>query len=103
MGAGLGLDYLGVLQERRLGGGGGEFRRELTEDQVLTSTLNQGERGCIPKGSGSAVAQDHLVPGREVEERRDPLPDPLHQLLHGGLAVARAQQAHPGLSQCLYG
>ena len=59
--AGVCRDDLWLAKVRCRSGGFAEFGGELAKVQVLASVLNQAKGCCIPKSSGSAVAEQNLV------------------------------------------
>ncbi len=57
MGAWIRLDLRRFLEMGRQPDCGGEFRREFAKHRMVRTLLDETERGRIPKGGGSTVAE----------------------------------------------
>jgi hypothetical protein len=60
---------------------------------MRTALLDEGEDREVPEQGRAAVAQDHFVTVRQIEEFGDPLPDGADEVLHRILAMRGPQHA----------
>ena len=59
---------------------------------MVGAALHEAEGGDIPEGRGAAVAEHHLVALGQVEELGNAVLEGLHEVLHRGLPVGRAEE-----------
>ena len=63
------LDDDRVIEERRCSCGLSELRGELTEGEMLASSIDQAEGGDIPEHGGATVAEHDFVTMREARDK----------------------------------
>ena len=95
----VGLDHRRGGEPRRLLGGLGELGGELPEGQVLALLADQAGGGDIPERRGAAVAEHHLVPLGQREQRGQALAHPADQVADRRLPVGGSHQRGAGRRQ----
>ena len=97
------LDDDRVIEERRCSCGLSELRGELTEGEMLASSIDQAEGGDIPEHGGATVAEHDFVAIGEGKHFGQPIAQAAHHVLDGVLSVAGAEVLATGRSQCCNG
>ena len=85
------LDNDWVIKERRCSCGLSELRGELTEGEMLASSIDEAEGGDIPEHGGATVAEHDFVAVGKGKHFGQPIAQAAHHVLDGVLAMAGAE------------